>query len=73
MSKLYERALVKLENAENGYKKISQNDAYLDDCCYNLQQSIEMMLKYCVEMSGESYVENHDIRAQINKLDKKGV
>ena len=68
MSKLYERAKVKLENAKNSYVKIQLNDAYMDDCCFNLEQTIEMMLKYCVEMAGETYVENHDIRAQINRL-----
>lgn len=46
MSKLLERAKVKRENAENSYKKIQLNDAYLDDCCYNLQQAVEMTLKY---------------------------
>ena len=73
MSKLFERAKVRLENAHNSYRKIQQNDAYLDDCCYNLQQAVEMMLKYCVELTGQSYVENHDIRAQLNKLDTQGV
>ena len=34
MSKLYERAKVKLENAKNSYKKIQLNDAYMDDCCF---------------------------------------
>ena len=71
MSKLFERAKVKLENARNSYGKIQSNDAYLDDCCYNLQQAIEMMMKYCVELSGQEYVENHDIRAQINRLGEK--
>ena len=73
MSKLYARAKVKLENALADYRKISNDDAYVDDCCYNLQQAIEMMLKYMVEMTGHNYVENHDIRAQINSLDAAGV
>lgn len=73
MSKLLERAKVKRENAENSYRKIQQNDAYLDDCCYNLQQAVEMTLKYLVEMTGQVYVENHDLRAQMNLLDKAGV
>jgi len=68
MSKLLERAKIKRINAINDYKNISINDAFLDDCCYNLQQGIEYTLKYIVEMHGENYVENHDIRAQINKL-----
>lgn len=68
MSKLLARAKVKLNNAENDYYKLSIDDAYIDDCCYNLQQTIEYCLKYIVELNGENYVENHDVRAQLNKL-----
>ena len=39
------------------------DDAYIDECCFNLQQVVEFTLKYIVEMSGEEYIENHDIRA----------
>lgn len=73
MSKLLNRAKVKLHNALRDYDEIAQDDAYLDDCCYNLQQAIEMSLKFIVEMHGEAYVLNHDIRAQLNKLDNLGV
>jgi HEPN domain-containing protein len=73
MSKLLDRAKVKRENANTDYTKISFNDAYLDDCCYNLQQCIEMCLKYIVEINGERYVENHDIRAQLNILKRLNV
>lgn len=68
MSKLLQRAKVKLANAEHDYYNISVDDAYLDDCCYNLQQCIEYTLKYIVEMNGENYIETHDVRAQLNKL-----
>ena len=68
MSKLLARARVKLENAERNYIKIGQDDAYLDDCCYNLQQAVELGLKYIIEMQGENYPETHDIRAQLNKI-----
>lgn len=73
MSKLLARAKVKLINAKNDYYNLSIDDAYADDCCYNLQQTIEYCLKYMVEMNGENYVENHDIRAQLNKLDNLNV
>ena len=73
MSKLLARAKIKRINAEHDYRHISEDDAYLDDCCYNLQQSIEFALKYIVEMSGENYAENHDVRAQLNKLKNLGV
>lgn len=68
MSKLLARAKVKYRNALNDYYQFSVDDAYIDDCCYNLQQSIEYCLKYIVELNGSNYVENHDIRAQLNKL-----
>ncbi len=73
MSKLLARAKAKLFSAENSYNYISLDDAYVDECCFNLQQSIEFALKYLVEMHGEYFVENHDIRAQINKLKKLDV
>ena len=68
MSKLLARAKVKYRNALNDYYQLSQDDAYVDDCCYNLQQCIEYCLKYIVELNGENYVENHDVRTQLNKL-----
>lgn len=73
MSKLLQRAVVKRENAENSYMKIDINDSYVDDCCYNLQQTIEFCLKYIVELNGENYAENHDVRAQLNRLKALGV
>ena len=73
MSRMLARSKVKLENAKNSYSKIKIDDAYRDDCCYNLQQSIEMVLKAIVELNGEQYAENHDIRSNINILNKKGI
>jgi len=73
MSKLLERAKIKRINALNDYQNIAVNDAFLDDCCFNLQQGIENTLKYIVEMNGENYIENHDVRAQLNKLSKMNV
>ena len=73
MSKLLARAQAKHANVENNYIRIGKDDAFLDETCFNLQQCIELCLKYMVEMSGEEYVETHDIRAQINKLKSKNV
>ena len=50
MSKLLARAKVRLKNAQNDYYYLSVDDAYVDDCCYNLQQCIEYCLKYIVEL-----------------------
>ena len=73
MSKLHARAKAKRANVINNYQQMSLDDAYIDECCYNLQQGIEFCLKYVVEMLGESYVETHDIRAQLNMLKKLNV
>lgn len=73
MSKLFARAKAKRANVINSYQQMSLDDAYIDECCYNLQQGIEFCLKYVVEMLGESYVETHDIRAQLNMLKKLNV
>ena len=73
MSKLLARAKAKRANVINSYQQMSLDDAYIDECCYNLQQGIEFCLKYVVEMLGESYVETHDIRAQLNMLKKLNV
>lgn len=73
MSKLLQRARVKRENAEYSYRNINRDDAYLDDCCFNLQQCIKLALKYAVELHGGRYVKNHDIRAQLNELARLGV
>lgn len=70
MSKLLSRAQVSLENAEHNYSLASVDDCYLDACCYNLQQSIEFSLKFLVEMAGMQYAENHDIRANLNILNR---
>lgn len=70
MSKLLSRSIVALENATHNYSKISEDDCFLDACCYNLQQSIEFSLKFLVEMIGQHYAENHDIRANLNILNR---
>lgn len=55
MSKLLARAKAKRTNVINCYNQISLDDAYIDECCFNLQQGIEFCLKYIVEMSGKIY------------------
>lgn len=70
MSRLLSRAKVALFNAQNDYNQIHNDDCFLDACCYNLQQSIEFSLKFIVEMTGQQYAENHDIRANLNILNR---
>ena len=73
MSKLLKRAKVQLSIAGECYKQFATDDAYIDACCYSLQQAIELSLKYIVEINGDDYAENHDIRANLNKLDRLGI
>ena len=74
MSKLLSRARVYYEHALTvDYKKINKDDVYLDSCCFHLQQSIEFILKGIVEMHGMQYAENHDIRANLNILNRAGI
>ncbi|MDR1961514.1 MAG: HEPN domain-containing protein [Gracilibacteraceae bacterium] len=73
MSKLFGKGSVCLENAINNWKKSKTDDKMceflVDSACFNLQQSMEFFLKGFVQMQGQQYVKNHDLRAQINKLD----
>lgn len=70
MSKLVSRSKISLEHARADYYNINSNDCYLDSCCFHLQQSIEFILKGIVELHGGQYAENHDIRANLNILNR---
>ena len=73
MSKLLSRSKIALEHAIADYAKINNDDCYLDSCCFNLQQCVEFLLKGIVEMNGLQYAENHDIRANLNILNKQNI
>lgn len=73
MSKLLSRSKIALEHARADYTKINNNDCYMDSCCFHLQQSIEFLLKGIVEMNGAQYAENHDVRANLNILNRIGI
>lgn len=73
MSKLLSRSKIALEHALADYNNIDKNDCYLDSCCFHLQQAIEFLLKGIVEMNGIQYAENHDIRANLNILNRMNI
>lgn len=73
MSKLFSRAKICFEHATSDYNKIYLNDCYLDSCCFNLQQCVEFLLKGIVELNGMQYAENHDIRANLNILNRASI
>lgn len=43
MSKLLRRAKVRFESAKTLYSRINEDDAYLDMCCFDLQQTIAVI------------------------------
>jgi len=73
MSKLLSRAKINYEHAIIDYNKINENDCYLDSCCFHLQQCIEFILMGIVEINGLQYAENHDIRANLNILNRESI
>lgn len=73
MSKLLKRAKVQYKIACDCYLHFADDDAFIDACCYNLQQAIELCLKFAVELHGENYAENHDLRANLNKLSRLNI
>ena len=73
MSKLLSRSKVSLEHAKSDYEKINNNDCYLDSCCFHLQQGIEFLLKGIVELNDAQYAKNHDIRANLNILNRLNI
>lgn len=73
MSKLLNRAMSKLDIAEMAWSKRNVDDSYVDDACFNIQQSMEMTLKYLIELSGNLYPRSHRIESLISALDNIGV
>ena len=73
MSKLFSLAKINLEHARLDYRMITADDCYLETCCFALQQCIEFQLKGIVELHGLSFAENHDIRSNLNILNRNGI
>lgn len=57
-----------LDTAKYHWSKVSYDDIYLNNTCFDLQQCIEFALKYILEMSGISYPRTHDIGKLIELL-----
>lgn len=64
------KAFICLEHAEIDFININVDDAYLDSCCFNLQQSMEFLLNGIVEMCGLKCALNHEIGANLSILDE---
>lgn len=73
MSKLLRRAKARFESAKMQYSRISEDDAYLDMCCFDLQQVLEFSLKYIVESSGSRYKVGHNLLLQLTDIEQLGI
>ena len=73
MSKLLRRAKARFESAKMQYSKIGDDDAYLDMCCFDLQQVIEFTLKFIVESNGSRYKVGHNLLLQLADIEQLGI
>lgn len=73
MSKLLRRAKARFESAKMQYARINEDDAFLDMCCFDLQQVLEFTLKFIVEISGSRYKVGHNLLLQLADLDRLGI
>ena len=73
MSKLFSLAKINFEHAVSDFRHLSEDDCYLESCCFGLQQSLEFLLNGIVELNGERFAENHDIRSNLNILHRVNV
>lgn len=73
MSKLFNRGKIRFQSAQANWNHRLEDDAFVDAACFDLQQAIEFILKYLVEMQGEAFIRNHDLNAQLNKLARLGI
>lgn len=73
MSKLLRRAKARFESAKMQYSRISEDDAYLDMCCFDLQQVIEFTLKFIVESNGSKYKVGHNLLLQLADIEQLGI
>lgn len=73
MSKLLNRAKSALYGANEYRKQISGEDADLDWACFLTHQSIELTLKYWIEMQGSVYKKTHDLNIHAEQLRSLGI
>ena len=68
MSKLFSIAKINLDHAAYDYQRLSEDDCYLGDLTLLPSAGHRPVKKGIVELNGEQYAENHDIRANLNIL-----
>lgn len=73
MSKLLNRAKSALYGANEYRRQVSGEDADLDWACFLVHQSIELSLKYWIEMQGAAYKKTHDLNIHAEQLRFLGI
>ena len=69
---LLQRARVDIEITKENIQK-KDDEIYIDIAAYHIQQAIEKILKYLIEMEGESYRKTHDISILWGDVDELGL
>ena len=58
---LFEKAVTNYNVALVLWERVTDDEAFLNQIGYHLQQSLELALKYLLEINGVEYVKTHDI------------
>lgn len=73
MNHFFGNALIRYEDGVRNFNKSKTDPLMCDNlikiACFDLQQAIEFYLKGIILFQGNNYCENHDLRAQLNRLD----
>lgn len=65
---LLEKARQNIKVAKYIRRGMDTDDVYLNYVGYHLQQAVEMLIKYCLELNGIRYRKTHDIGQLISLL-----
>lgn len=69
MSKLFSRSKMCLKSANYALSQLTNEDAALDNACFQLQQSLEFAIKYIFEVSTGNHPWGHSIEELICTLE----
>lgn len=68
MSRLFDKSKVYLNSAKYTFKCFSDDDMYLTKTCFDIQQSIEFVIKYLLEENAIKYPRTHDLHVLLELL-----
>ncbi len=70
---LFTKALENYNLAVNTYNTMGNDEVYLNYVGYNLQQALELCIKYLLEENGVEYKKTHNIDQLIRSAEENGV